>query len=64
MTNQEIKNKVEFFTNIYLSIITKALKTNRDPIKCGKLGLEIAGCPKDVAQEIQRLMFKAINKTC
>ena len=62
MTNQAIKTKIDFFTNVYLNTVKTALEQNRNGLICGKMALKIAGCPDDVAQEIQRLTLKELNK--
>lgn len=56
------EKRIEFFTNIFLSVISKAIKENIDGLEAGKIALKIVGCPEDVALEIERLTIIQLNK--
>lgn len=58
-TNQ---NKIQFYTNTFLSVIGKSIKENIDGIEAGRVALKLIGCPSDVALEIERLTIIELNK--
>lgn len=62
MTTQEITNRINFYTNTFLDTVRRAVKENIDGLEAGRLALELVGCPKNVALEIERLMFVELNK--
>lgn len=57
MTTQEKINKIEFYTNTFLSVIGKSIKQNINGLEAGRLALKLVGCPDNVALEIERLML-------
>lgn len=62
MTNTEAKNRIEFYTNIFLNIIGRSIKENIDGLEAGRVALKLVGCPSDVALEIERLTLVELNK--
>ena len=61
MTNSEAKKMISFYSNLFCNVIAKSIKENIDALKAGKLALELAGCPKDVAIAIEEAMIKKLQ---
>ena len=62
MTTLEAKNKIEFYTNTFLSVIDQAIKENINGLEAGRKALKLIGCPSDVALEIEKLTIIELNK--
>lgn len=63
MTTQESINKLNFFVQVYVEIVSMAVKSNDvDGLEAGKLALELLGCPEDVAKDIERRMMIELNE--
>ena len=61
MTTLQAKNRIEFYTNTFLTIISKSIKENINGLEAGRIALKLIGCPNDVALEIEKLMIKELN---
>ena len=52
MTTLQAQNKIEFYTNTFLSVIAKSIKEGLNGLEAGRIALDLLGCPLDVAKQI------------
>lgn len=59
--SQAIQN-INFYTEIYVNVVSRFVKTNTCGLNAGRQALKMLECPEIVINEIEKSMLNELNK--